>query len=150
MLLVRTDQPATQGANLSVRGGSGLQAAARAFLRTADGLKQFFGIFSVAGSPAVGVATFRNSATPILIKTRAASAIVNNPVGDIAYAWSVVDGSGFTIDDPTASSTTFSATLAAGDTVDGHAKCSVTDSGGHSGETDPISVSIGNLYGGLA
>ena len=147
---VRTAAGLKQVANASVRTSGGLKSIQNGYVRTAAGLKQFFSKFAVGASPASGVVVKGNSATTTSFTTRAVTAIAAGTVGAVTYAWSQVDGDAITIDDPDAASTTFSGAVGPGAALDGHFKCNVTDAAGHSADTDPVSVSILNLYGGLA
>lgn len=120
--------------------------AVEAWIRTPDGLRQFFGSFSAFASPSA-VSGVKNSAGSIPITTRSTTVSVSGAVGAITYAWTQVSGDPMTITNPSDAATAFSASAAPGDSLAAEFNCHISDEGGHSTDI-PVSATINNLYGG--
>lgn len=95
---------------------------------------------SVSGSTASG--------TTDPVTTAPTAAVVTGGVAPFTYAWSEVDSLGgpWTIDNPTASVTTFTATVAAFDSATATFQCQVTDASSNVVTTNTVSATAIN-YG---
>lgn len=144
-----TGIPAEKGANLRVRTVSNLVAANSAFLRDASGLHRFFSKFAVSLSSNVVSAGF-NSSGSTTQTTRVVTASVVGAVGAVTALWTQTGGDTMGIANPSGLSTGFSASVAPGETKSGTFKCTISDSSGHSADTDEVTAVIINNYGGLA
>lgn len=126
-------------------GASALKTAEDAFTRTFGGIKQFFSKFAVSGSGDVSVSV--NSSASVKATTRPVTVAVEGAVGAVTYAWTKLTGGAWTINNPAGAETTFSINVAPLVSETGTFRCTVTDSGGHSGTTDVTATAV-NLYGG--
>ncbi|HEV2124930.1 MAG TPA: hypothetical protein VGW38_19450 [Chloroflexota bacterium] len=134
-------------ADILVRDSAGLlKTASSAWIRTAEGLKQFFGQFTVSNSGDVDTSV--NSAGTVKATTRPVTVTVEGAVGAVTYAWTKLTGGAWTINNPSSAETTFSINVAPLVQEVGTFRCTVTDSGGHSGTTD-VTASAVNMYGGF-
>jgi len=85
----------------------------------------------------------RTSQRPGASTSNAATANVVGGVGPFTYAWTQVSGDTFTINDPTGSTTTFTALGSTGDEFTGVYRVTVTDTGaGDAEETGDVTVTF--------
>lgn len=143
---LRQSSGTTQVADLHARTGAGLVDAKQAFVRTVDGLKQFFGQFALSHSGDVGVVV--NGSGTVYATTQPVTVKVEGAVGAITYAWTKLTGGAWTINNPAGAETTFSIGVAPGVKETGTFRCTVTDAAGHSGTVE-VTATASNLYGGF-
>lgn len=133
---------------ISVRdGAAALQRVQAGLVRTVAGLKAFFGAMSVSLS-SESVAGFQNSSSAALVTTGPATATPSGGSAPYTYLWEQVGGSDWTINSPTAATTTFGISVDAGDNKSTTFTCTVTDGTGFEATSAEISASAVNLGGG--
>lgn len=125
----------------------GNKAVLNAYLGTSGGNKLIFSAFSVSASPN-SVSGFRSG--PGVVTSGNTTATPNGGSGSYTYAWRRVSGdSAITAALSTSSTTSFQATLSAGQGRTAEFVCDVTDTGlGVTETTNSVSVTLQDIGGG--
>lgn len=153
MMSLRTAAGTKGIAALHLLTGAGLKNVARISLRRADGTKVIFRSLSSGGDAGgtAGISVYPESTYGIgnrssssTITSKPVSVSVSGGVPPYTYNWVYVSGDALTITDPTASVTSFSASVVAGGFKSAVFKCTVTDAAGVSADSPDVQVDLEN------
>ncbi len=144
MLVARDNVAARTITNVKARDASNTLRQCQ-FVRVRDAgnvLRTVWAFLTAAATPSA-VTGYANSASPININTSGAVAAPSGGTPPYSYAWARTDGGGdaWTINSPSAASTTFQATgVNPGDAFTATFACTVTDSLGVTATTSDVSA----------
>lgn len=148
---VRTATGLKSVATFKVRDASNtLRTVEKAFIRTTNGLKQFFGQLAVALSQTT-VQGSTNRAGSTGVSTRYVQATPQGGVAPFTYLWARTDGGAhsWTINSPTGAITNFSTTIGTNTEQVATFHCTVTDATGLTAVSADVTADCWNDGGGL-
>jgi hypothetical protein len=152
MSAVRQVSGLGQIAAISVRdAANALHAVGAGEVRDAGNMLQpFFSALSASAAPEE-TSGFGNDGSAISVSTGSVTVTVEGGVAPFTPLWARTDGGGTTwaISDHTAASTSFSTSLAAGDSDTATFACTVTDATGATAVSNDITATAVNLGGGV-
>lgn len=125
-----------------------LKTVTTAQIRTVAGLKAFFSGMTASAAP-TGVAGYVAGGVDATATTLPATATPSGGIAPYTYEWTQVSGPSWTIDSPTAATTTFSNALNPGETSNAIFACTVTDATGYEAVTNTVSAVVSNIGTGF-
>jgi hypothetical protein len=135
---------------IAIRVGGATKTVTEGWIRVDGALKQFYSVLAVALSKYLAIGR-ANSATIITVTSEPITATATGTIGDVAYSWTrtAPDSQPWTINSPTAQTTTFSTDCDQGEEFTATFICTITDRAGQVLASTPVTVNNANIfYGG--